>query len=192
MILLILGIIVFIGIHLVPTSPPARDGLIARLGANNYKIAFSVASIIGFVMIVWGMALARGSAADFQLWVPPVWTKHIAFVLMLPAFILLVASNVPSHIRDRAKHPMLAAIKIWALAHLIANGNLSGLILFGSFLAYGVYDRISVKKRGALGPLGTKHGGLTQDIIVVVVGSASWVVTLVWAHKWLFGIPLIG
>lgn len=141
-------------------------------------------------MIVWGMGAARGSAADPQLWHPPVWTRHLAFALMLPAFILLVAAYVPSHIRDKAKHPMLAAVKFWALAHLLANGDLAGLLLFGAFLAWAVYDRISVKKRGAKGPLGDRHGGVTNDIIAVVVGILLYLAMFRWGHPLLIGVPL--
>ena len=191
MTVLILGLIIFIGVHLVPTSQPARAGLTSKLGEGGYKGAFSVASLIGFLLIVWGMGLARGSAADVHLWTPPAWTKHIAFALMWPAFVLLVAAYVPSHIRDKAKHPMLASIKVWALAHLIANGNLSGLLLFGGFLAWAVYDRISVKKRSALGPLGARHGGVVQDVIVVVVGTLAYLAMFRWGHPLLLGIPLV-
>ena len=192
MIVLILGILIFIGVHLVPTSPQARKGLAGQLGEAQYKIAFSVASFISFALIIWGFGMARHSGANVQLWTPPTWTKHIAFALMWPAFVLLVAAYVPSRIRDKAKHPMLAAIKVWALAHLLANGDLAGLILFASFLAWAVYDRISVKKRGALGPLGAKHGGVTQDIIVVVVGTLAYLAMLFWGHAWLIGIRLLG
>ena len=191
MTVLILGLIVFIGVHLVPTSPPARASLVARLGEGGYKGAFGLASLIGFALIVWGMGLARGSAADIQLWTPPTWTKHIAFALMWLSFVSLVAAYVPSHIRDRLKHPMLVSIKIWALAHLIANGNLSGLILFGVFLAWAVYDRISVKKRNAPGPLGERHGGVAQDVIVVVVGTLAYLAMFKWGHPLLLGIPLV-
>ncbi|MFO1114986.1 MAG: NnrU family protein [Beijerinckiaceae bacterium] len=190
MIVLILGLVVFLGVHLVPTSVQGRAGLVGKLGENGYKVAFSVASLIGFVMIVWGMGAARGSAADPQLWHPPVWTRHLAFALMLPAFILLVAAYVPSHIRDKAKHPMLAAVKFWALAHLLANGDLAGLLLFGAFLAWAVYDRISVKKRGAKGPLGDRHGGVTNDIIAVVVGILLYLAMFRWGHPLLIGVPL--
>lgn len=191
MIVLVIGLIVFLGVHLVPTSPPARDGLVAKLGENGYKGAFSLASLLGFVLIVWGMAMARHSTADPQLWTPPVWTRHLAFALMLPSFILLVAAYVPSRIRDMVKHPMLAAVKIWALAHLIANGDLAGLLLFGSFLAWAVYDRISVKRRGAKGPLGDRHaGGIANDGIVVLVGLIAYLAMFRWGHPLLLGIPL--
>ncbi|MFO1133671.1 MAG: NnrU family protein [Rhodoblastus sp.] len=192
MIVLILGLLIFIGVHLVPTSAPAREGLVGKLGEAQYKIAFSVASFVGFALIVWGFGLARHSGANVQLWTPPTWTKHLAFALMWPAFVLLVAAYVPSHIRDRAKHPMLAAIKVWALAHLLANGDLAGVLLFAGFLAWAVYDRISVKKRAALGPLGTRHGGVAQDIVVVVVGTLAYLAMLFWGHPLLIGVRLIG
>ncbi|MFT4097090.1 MAG: NnrU family protein [Rhodoblastus sp.] len=192
MIVLILGLLIFLGVHLVPTSAPTREALVRKLGEGQYKLAFTIASFIGFALIVWGFGLARHSPANVQLWSPPVWTKHIAFLLMWFSFVLLVAAYVPSHIRDRAKHPMLAAVKIWALAHLLANGDLAGIVLFLSFLAWAVYDRISVKKRGALGPLGARHGGVAQDVIVVVAGTAAYLAMLFWGHPWLIGIRLIG
>ena len=189
--LFILGLIVFFGVHLVPTSQPARAALVARLGENGYKIGFSVASLIGFVMAVTGFVSVHGGPDNPQLWTPPVWAKHISFTLMLPALILLVAAYVPSRIHDAAKHPMLAAIKIWALAHLIANGDLAGVILFGSFLAWAVYDRISVKKRGARGPLGDKHGASANDAMVVIIGVLAWAGLLFGAHGLLFGVQLL-
>ncbi len=192
MTLLVLGLIVFFGVHLVPTSEPARAGLVARLGENGYKIAFSIASLIGFVIAVTGFVNVHGTNANVQLWTPPVWGKHLAYTLMLPAFILLVAAYTPSRIRDAAKHPMLAAVKIWALAHLLANGDLAGLILFGSFLAWAVYDRISLKRRNARGPLGDRRGGGVNDVVVVAVGALLWAGFLFGAHRLLFGIPLLG
>ena len=190
--LLIAGLILFLGAHLVPTFPQARAGLARRFGDNGYKLAFSIVSLIGFVLIVYGFGQARTAPWNAVLWSPPVWTKHIAFLLMWPAFILLVAAYIPSHIRDRAKHPMLAAVKIWALAHLIANGDLAGVLLFASFLAYGVFDRISVKKRQALGPLGNKTGGIFNDVLVVLIGSFAYAFMLTFGHAWLIGVRLIG
>jgi uncharacterized membrane protein len=192
MTILILGLILFLGVHLVPTRPDLRAQLVARFGEGGFKGLFSLVSLIGFVLIVWGFGQARFGNADIQLWTPPVWTKHIAFLLMWPAFILLVSTYVPSHIRDRAKHPMLAAVKIWALAHLIANGDLAGVILFGAVLAWAVYDRISVKRRGAAGPLGNRHGGVTADVAVVVIGTLLYAAMLVWGHPWLIGLRLVG
>lgn len=190
MTLLVLGLIIFFGAHLVPTSVPARAGLVERLGENGYKIGFSVASLIGLALAVTGFINVQGSSANVHLWTPPAWSKHLAYTLMLPAFILLVAAYTPSRIRDAAKHPMLAAVKIWALAHLLANGDLAGVILFGSFLAWAVYDRISVKRRNARGPLGEKRGA--NDIVVVVIGALLWAGFLFGAHRLLIGVPLLG
>ncbi len=192
MLLLVVGLIIFFGIHLVPTNPGLRDGLRERFGATPYQIAFSVLSLLGFALIVIGYGkLQMLPGKNPQLWVPPTWTKHIAFTLMLPAMILLVAAYVPSRIRTAAKHPMLLAIKIWALAHLIANGTLGALVLFLSFLAYAVYDRISVKKRVAAGPLGNKTGGIGGDIIVLVAGTALYVFMLLYGHQFLINKALI-
>jgi uncharacterized membrane protein len=195
MMLLIVGLIIFLGLHLLPTVPDVRDGLRYRLGAGVYKAVFSILSIIGFIVIILGyhkMQLHLGGKNPI-LWSPPVWTRHIALLLMLPAMILLVASNVPSRIRTAVKHPMLVAIKLWALSHLLANGDLASLVLFGSFLAYAVYDRISVKSRGALGPLGDKQpSSAINDVIVVVAGVALYAAMLLGLHQWLIGVSPLG
>lgn len=191
MLVLVLGLALFLGIHVLPTAPAARAEVRLKLGEGGYKALFSIVSLAGLVLIVWGFGLARHSGANVQLWTPPVWTKHIAFALMPFAFILLVAAYIPSNIRTRAKHPMLAAVKLWALAHLLANGDLAGLLVFASFLAWAVFDRISVKKRGDLGPLGAKRGGLGGDAAAVAVGLAFYVFMLFRGHAWLIGVPLV-
>ncbi len=188
---LVLGLVLFLGVHLVPTAPDLQGRLRAQLGDNAFRGAFSLVSVAGIALIAWGLGAARGPS-DVQLWYPPVWTKHLAFVLVWIAFVLVVAAYIPSHIRDRAKHPMLAGVKLWAFAHLLANGNLSGLLFFGSFLAWAVYDRVSVKKRGAKGPLGDKRGGWGGDMAAVGLGSALYALMLVWGHPWLIGIRLVG
>ena len=189
---LLLGLLVFHGIHLMPTGPGLRQSMRERFGASTYLIVFSLLSLFGLVLIAMGYGEMRGLArANPQLWIPPNWTKHIALTLMLPAMILLVAAYVPSRIRTAVGHPMLASIKLWALAHLLVRGDLASLLLFGSFLAYGVYDRISVKGRVALGPLGAKTGTAQGDIIVLVVGIAAYAFMLLWGHGVLIGVKLI-
>ncbi len=184
MTLLIIGIIVFLGIHLLPTFPHFRERLIGSLGETGYKAAFGVLSIAGFVLLVWGF----GSAPFIQVWSPPPWTRWVAIVLMLPAFIFLVASYVPGRIKAKVKHPFLVAIKTWALAHLIANGDLASIILFGSFLAYAVYDRIALKGRQPTELIGTAaQGGTRNDLIAVVFGVLFYVIFLVWLHPLLIG-----
>jgi len=192
MVLLVLGLILFIGLHLVPTVPDLRRGLADRFGDGAYKVAFSVLSLVGFLLIVYGYhKLQVMPGKNPQLWAPPTWTRHIAFLLMLPAMIFLVAAYVPSRIRTALKNPMLAAIKVWALAHLLANGDLGSLLLFGSFLAFAIYDRISVKQREALGPLGAKTGTLSGDVMVIGIGVALYAVMLTVGHPLLIGVPLV-
>jgi len=189
---LILGLLLFFAVHLVPTSPSLRQGLLDRFGTAAYRIGFSVISLIGFVLIVVGYhKLQVMTGKNVVLWDPPSWTRHIAFLLMVPAMILLVAAFVPSRIRAAAKHPMLAAIKFWALAHLLVNGDLGSLLLFGAFLAFAVYDRISVKHRAAPGPLGSATGGPLNDVIVVVAGLALYAVVMFWGHGALIGVPIV-
>jgi uncharacterized membrane protein len=184
MTLLIVGIIVFLGIHLLPTFPHFRESLIGRLGETGYRIAFAGLSTAGFVLLVWGFA----NAPVIQVWSPPSWTRWVAIVLMLPAFIFLVAAYVPGRIKAKVKHPFLVAIKTWALAHLIANGDLASIILFGSFLAYAVYDRIALKGRQPTELIGTAaEGGRRNDLIAIVFGVLFYVIFLVWLHPLLIG-----
>ena len=160
MALLIGGLALFIVVHLVPTRPSLRAGLVGRLGPGPYKGLFSLVSAAGLVLIVFGYGHMQGlGRANPQLWVPPPWTKHVVFLLMIPAMILLVAAYVPSRIRSVVGHPMLTALMIWAFAHLLANGDLASVLLFGSLLGFAVYDRISVVSRPSPGPLGSCHGG---------------------------------
>lgn len=189
MLVLVIGLVVFLAIHMVPSNTELRNGLIARFGTTGYKAVFAMVSLIGLVLIIVGFAkLQLHPGKNPQLWYPPLWAQHVAVALMLPAMIALVAAYVPSRIHTVLKHPMLVAIKLWALAHLLANGDLGSLLLFGSFLAFAVYDRISVKRRAALGPLGTRTGPWINDIIVLVVGSGLYVIFLLWAHQLLIGV----
>ena len=184
MTLLIVGIVVFLGLHLLPTVPDLRAKLAGSLGETGYKALFSLLSVAGFVLLVYGFA----KAPVVQVWSPPDWTRWVAVVLMLPAFVFLVAAYVPGRIKATVKHPFLVAIKTWALAHLIANGDLASIVLFGSFLAYAVYDRIALKRRGARGLVTVPATGPPRnDVIAVVLGSVLYAVFLVWLHPLLIG-----
>lgn len=188
MIYLILGLAIFMAVHIVPTVPSWRAAWVGRLGEGGYKGLFSLISLIGLALIVWGF----GQRVFVPLWDPPAWTRHVAFLLMIPAFVFLAAAYIPSRIRTAMRHPMLTAVKIWALAHLLANGDLGSVLLFTAFLAYAVYDRISLKRRdGGLGPLGTAKGGLGGDIAAIAVGLAAYAVMLFWGHEHLIGMPLL-
>lgn len=192
MLILILGLVIFLGVHLVPTSVPLRDGLRARFGATAYQIGFSVASLLGLVLIVYGFGKVQGlPGKNPVIWFPPVWTKHIAWLAMWPALVLLAAAYIPSRIRDRVGHPMLIAVKIWAAAHLLANGRLADIVLFGALLAWAAFDLVSVKRRGATGPLGARKGTPSGDVAAIVVGSAIYAWLLLGGHGKLIGIALL-
>src|SRR4029079_4733174 len=128
---------------------------------------FALLSVVTFVVLVWGFA----RAPVIQVWSPPSWTRWVAIVLMIPAFILLVAAYVPGQIKAKVRHPFLVAIKTWALAHLIANGDLASIILFGSFLAYAVVDRIALKRRPATGLVTAAEAGSSRNDVIAVVGG---------------------
>jgi len=194
MLLLVVGLVIFLGIHLLPTNAKLRDGLVAKYGEVPFKAVFSILSLIGFVLIIYGYHKLQMEPSKNPLVFgvdAPTWTKHISFLLMIPAMILLVAAYIPSRIRSATKHPMLAAVKIWAVAHLIANWDLGSFVLFGSFLAYGVYDRISLKRRGNTGP-GPANVSIVNDVAVVGIGLALYAFLLFWGHGYLIGVGLIG
>ena len=192
MLTLLAGLMLFNGLHLIPAAPAVRAGMRERLGPSPYLLIFSVVSLISVVLMAKGYGEARAlGRGNPQFWVSPPFMRHITMALMLPAFIFLAAAYIPSRIRNAVKHPMLLSIKIWALAHLLVRGDLASVLLFGSLLAFAVLDRISVKKRGALGPLGNAAGSLRGDIMAIVVGGVAYVFMLVWGHTFLIGIPLL-
>ena len=191
MLYLILGLVIFFGAHLFSafrSRAPGKD-LKVKLGYGPYMGLYSLVSIAGFVLIIWGFGAARPAPILYQ---PPVWMAHLNLVLMLPAMILLAAAYAPTgRIKKAAKHPMLAAVKIWALGHLLANGELNSVLLFGSFLAYGVIDRIAVKKRGDIGPGPDAPVSAMGDVAALVIGTAAYAAILLWLHPILFGVAAL-
>lgn len=190
MTLLVLGLVLFLGVHSVSIVAPAwRDRMLASLGEGKWKGLYSLVSGVGLVLIVVGYGLAR--QAPVVVWTPPAGLRHLAFVLMLPVFPLLFAAYLPGRLQRAAKHPMLAAVKIWAFAHLLANGGLHDLLLFGSFLAWAVVDRISLKRRPHRVIPGAPAGKL-NDAIAVFGGLLLYAATLLWLHRAVIGMPLLG
>jgi uncharacterized membrane protein len=188
MLYLIVGLVLFLGVHSTEiVAPTFRSRAVARLGEGAYKGMYSLLSIIGFVVLIWGYGLARQH--PILVYAPPVWTRHLALLLMLPVFPLLLAAYLPGRIKAALKHPMLAAVKLWALAHLLANGMLADLLLFGGFLIWAVADRISVKRRAVLRPLPGPPPGKANDAIAVLGGLALYVVFVFWLHTKLIGVP---
>jgi uncharacterized membrane protein len=188
MLILIAGLVIFLGAHSLPMARGARTSVVARMGDDGFRIAHSAISVIGFVLIVWGFHHYR-SEAWMQVWYPPVWIRHITITLMWFAFVSLACMNpAPGRIRGWLRHPMLVAIKIWALAHLLANGDLGGMLLFGSFLVWAVVDRISVKRRGDVGA--TRLRSFTRaDGINVAIGTVAYGVMIV-LHPVLIGVEV--
>lgn len=188
MTLLIVGLIVFLGVHSIAiVAPGARSAAVARIGEGPWKGIYSLLSLAGFYLLVVGYGEAR--LQPQLLYAPPAWTRHVAYLLMLPVFVMLIAAYVPSKIKATLKHPMLAAVKLWAVAHLIANGTLADVLLFGGFLVWAVIDRISVKRRGAPPPVAPD--GVVNDLVVVVVGLAIYAGFVFYGHAWLIGVPLV-
>jgi len=191
--IMIIGLAIFLGAHTLVALRPQRAAVIARVGEGPYKGLFALASLIGILLIGYGFARYR-AAGYIDLWVPPHWIRHVTEALVWPAIILVVAAYVPSNIKRVLQHPMLAGVKLWALAHLLANGDLGSIILFGSILAWAVYDRIAVKQRGeAAAPAAiAPSGGYRNDFIVVVAGTLLYFALGFWFHPWVIGVPVFG
>ena len=189
MTLLIIGIAVFLGVHTLSTLRGPRDALVGKLGAGPYKGLYSLAALAGLVMIGWGFALYRAHGM-IVVWAPPAWARHLTIALMWFSFVALAASSpAPGRIRGWLRHPMLAGIKIWALAHLLVNGDAGSMVLFGSFLAWSVYDRISVKRRGDAGAART--GAFTRaDAMALGIGTLAYGVMIL-LHPSLIGVAVI-
>jgi len=190
LLVMILGLILFLGVHTLTTQRELRGACIKALGEGGYKIGYSLASVAGLVLIVWGFGQYR-AAGMIPVWEPPTAMKHITVALMLPAVILVVASYLRGRIYATLKHPMLAGVKLWAAAHLLANGDLGSIILFGSFLAWAVFDRISLKRRSDAGGPPIPVGGPTNDLIAVAVGVIAYLALAFAFHPVVIGVPVV-
>jgi uncharacterized membrane protein len=188
---MILGLVLFLGVHVLTTRRALRAQLIVLGGETGYKIGFALVSVAGLALIAWGFAEYRATGW-IDVWSPPKAFKHITVALMLPAVILVVASYIRGRIFATLKHPMLAGIKLWAAAHLLANGDLGSIILFGSFLAWAVYDRISLKRRADPGAPPIPVGGPGNDLIAVAVGVIAYLALAFAFHPVVIGVPVIG
>jgi uncharacterized membrane protein len=198
MAVLMWGLVLFLGIHSVAiVAPRARDVWVQRLGEMPWKGLYSLVSLAGFALIVWGYGLAREQPV--LLYSLPSGFRHLAALLMLPVFVLLFATYLPGRIQAAAKHPMLLAVKLWALAHLLGQsatgGTLADVALFGGFLVWAVLDRISVKRRAATGLLRTLPLGpprALNDAMALVGGLVVYAVFAFWLHAVLFGVRPFG
>jgi uncharacterized membrane protein len=186
MLWLVAGLVLFLGVHSVSiVSPQWRDAQVALRGEMAWKGVYSLVSLVGFVLLIVGYGAARESPV--MLYQPPVWMRHLALLSMVPVFPLLIATYMPGRIRAAVKHPMLTAVKLWAFAHLLSNGMLHDVLLFGGFLAWAVADRVSMKRRTQR-PLPGAPARPANDLIAVVTGLVLYGVFVTWLHGWLFGV----
>jgi uncharacterized membrane protein len=188
---MILGLVLFLGVHTLTTQRRLRARLVAAMGDGGYKLCYALVSLAGLALIVWGFSHYRASGW-IEVWSPPKALKHLNTALMLPAVILVVAAYLRGRIYATLKHPMLAGVKLWAFGHLLANGDLGGIILFGSFLAWAVFDRISLKRRTDPGAPPIPVGGLTNDLIAIAVGIVAYLALAFAFHPVVIGVPVIG
>jgi len=188
MAVLILGLVLFLGVHSIRIfADDWRSAQIASRGEGAYKGVYSLLSIAGLVLIVWGYGQTR--IAPLDLWSPPVWTRHAASLLTLLSFVLIVAAYVPrNRIRAAVGHPMVAGVKLWAFAHLIANGRAGDVVLFGAFLAWAIVDFVSARRRDRVAGRRPAPGTLTGDAITVAIGVVAWVVFAMYLHAVLIGV----
>jgi uncharacterized membrane protein len=191
LLVMILGLVLFLGAHVFTTRREARARAIASMGEGRYKVTYALISAAGLALIVWGFAHYRATEW-WPIWTPPKSLKHLNVLLMLPAVILVAASYIRGRIYVTLKHPMLAGVKLWALGHLLANGDLGGIILFGSFLAWAVYDRISLKRRTDAGAPPIPIGGIGNDLIAVAVGVVAYLALAFAFHPVVIGVPVMG
>jgi uncharacterized membrane protein len=189
---LVLGLVLFLGVHSTRIFAEGwRNARMESFGEREYKLLYSLVSIGGFVLLVWGYGLARQNPV--VLWnPPPVWVKHVASLAVLVSFVLLVAAYVPNNgIKAKLRHPMILGVKVWALAHLAVNNTLADVVLFGSFLLWAVLDFRSVRRRErtlAMRSLGVR----SRTVMTVVIGVVLWLVFALWGHRVLIGVSPLG
>lgn len=194
LLLLVIGLVLFLGAHGFVTMRGPRAALMSRLGGGAYWLLFSLVSLAGVLLIAWGFGLYR-QTGWIVIWSPPGWMRHVTIALMLPSVILVLAAYLPGHIKAKAKHPMLAGVKLWAFSHLLSNGDLGSIVLFGTFLAWAVYDRIAVKRREAAGEITNiqiTDRSWTNDAIAVVVGTFVFFALGYTFHPAIIGVPVFG
>jgi uncharacterized membrane protein len=189
---LILGLILFLGTHSVRIFADGwRTRQLARRGELPWKGVYTLLSLAGFALIVWGYGLTR--SAPVVLWTPPAWTYSVTAALTVPAFILIAAAYVPgTRIKAAVGHPMIAGVKIWALAHLLSNGRLGDVVLFGAFLAWAVLDFAAARRRDRAAGVRYPAGPFARDAIAIVAGLAAWGLFAFFLHAWLIGVRPFG
>ncbi|WP_179405578.1 NnrU family protein [Burkholderia guangdongensis] len=192
MLVLILGLVIFLGVHSIRIfADDWRSAQIARYGERGWKGRYSIASGVGLVLIIWGYGLSRADAV--QLWVPPIAARHLTGLLTAIAFVLIAASHVPNNrIKSIVGHPMLAGVMAWAVGHLLANGTLNALVLFGAFLVWSFVDFLAARARDQKAGVRYPAGGVRGNAVAIASGLAVWAVFALFLHRWLIGVQPFG
>ena len=192
MTVLILGLVVFLGAHSTRIfAEDWRARQIGSMGENGWKTAYSIVSLIGFIVLIWGFGMAR--SAPVVVWTPPRWTAHLAALLVLFSFVLISCAYVPgTRIKAAVGHPMVLGVKVWALAHLLANGMAHDIVLFGAFLVWAVVDYAASRRRDRANGVRYVAGPVSRDVTALVAGIVGWAVFAFALHGWLIGVRPFG
>lgn len=191
MLTMIIGLVLFLGPHSIRIfAEDWRNRQISQRGENLWKVLYSIVSIVGFILIVNGYSQAR--LDPFVVWLPPQWLKYTAVILLLPTFILIIAAYLPgTKIKSLSGHPMAGSVKLWSLMHLLANGALADIVLFGSFMTWAIFDYRASRRRDRKAGIRYPYAGISRDIIAIVVGVVLWVLFVFYLHEWLIGVKPI-
>ena len=191
MIFLVLGLLLFLSTHSVRIfAEDWRSRQLARLGEGRWKVLYSLTSLAGFILLVWGYGMTRAAP---DVWTPPEWTHYLALPLTAVSFVLIAAANVKgTHIKAAVGHPMVLGVKVWALAHLLANGRPGDIVLFGSLLVWAIFNYRAARKRDRLAGVTYPAGPPTRDAIALMGGLIGWAVFVMFLHRWLIGVSPLG
>jgi uncharacterized membrane protein len=188
MTVLLIGLLLFLGVHSVRiVADDWRGATLARVGEARWKGVYALLSAVGLALLVWGYGLARQQ--PLALWQPPVWTRHVASLLTWVAFVLVAAAYVPRNaLKARLHHPMVLGVKAWALAHLLANGNAADVLLFGAFLLWAAASFRAARRRDRASGAADAPGRPLATLTTLVVGTAAWAGFALWAHAAWIGV----
>jgi uncharacterized membrane protein len=190
LVILIVGLVLFLGVHTLTAFRQTRQALVDRFGLGAYKAIYSIVAVFGVLIAGYGFGLYRATGW-IDVWHPPTWMRHLSVLLVWPAIVFMAAAYSPGRIKVALKHPFLVGVKLWALAHLLANGDLGSIVLFGAVLAWAVFDRISLKRRTDPGAPPIPVGGLQNDVIAVAGGTIVYILLALYFHPYVVGVDLL-